>query len=59
MSSRVHCGTPRNSLQPNGLDVSIPITTASLPSSIARRAWHGLVTIRSQPRPRPPLWAST
>ena len=42
MSALVHCGTPIRSLQPNRFDDSIPIRTASLPRSIARRAWRGL-----------------
>ena len=55
----VHLGGSRNWPQPNGSDVSIPSTIASLPSLITRRAWVGLRTIRSQPLPGPPFWAST
>ena len=36
----------------------MPMTTASLPSLITRRAWKGSVTIRYQPLPGPPFWAS-
>jgi hypothetical protein len=46
-------------MQPNGRLVSIPITTASLPALITRRACHGLVAIRYQPSPGPPACAST
>mgnify|MGYP006136899375 CR=1 FL=1 len=47
-------------VQPNGTEVSIPITTASLPWLITRRASKGSVTMRYQPRPGPPCccWAA-
>src|SRR3954471_21257545 len=41
MSARVQFGCPWVSLQPNGFDDSRPISTASLPRSIARRAAPG------------------
>ena len=46
-------------MQPNTTLVSIPITTASLPSLITSRASNGLRTIRYQPSPGPPACAST
>ena len=36
----------------------MPLITASLPDAITRRASKGLFTIRNQPRPGPPFWAS-
>ncbi len=52
-------GTPSFCVQPNGTEVSMPITTASLPALITWRAWSGVVTMRYQPLPGPPLCAST
>ena len=37
----VHCAAPSRSAQPSGLEDSMPITTASCPHSIARRASPG------------------
>ncbi len=52
-------GMPSFWVQSNGTEVSIPITTASLPALMTVRAWPGVVTIRYQPLPGPPCWAST
>ena len=52
-------GTPSFSVQPNGTEVSMPMTTASLPALITLRASSGLRTIRYQPLPGPPYCAST
>ena len=46
-------------MQPNGTEVSMPITTASLPWLITLRACSGVVTMRYQPLPGPPFCAST
>ena len=59
MAARSQFGCPLRSLQPNGSEDSTPMITASLPRSITRRAAAGPYTSRNQPRPRPPLWAST
>ena len=51
-------GTPSFWVHPNGTEVSMPITTASLPALMTLRAWSGEVTMRYQPCPGPPLCAS-
>ena len=51
-------GTSLYSLQSNSDEVSIPITTASLPWLTTLRACHGSVTTRRKPLPGPPYWAS-
>ena len=61
MEASVHfrSGTPSFWVQPNGTEVSMPITTASLPALMTLRAWSGVVTMRYQPWPGPPFCAST
>ena len=54
----VQVGRPSWTLQPSGTEVSMPITTASLPALMALRASKGLVTMRYQPRPGPPCCSS-
>ena len=56
--SSVQVGRPSWTLHPSGTDVSMPITTASLPWLMTFRASNGLVTMRYQPRPGPPYCAS-
>ena len=58
MLARVHEGRRSFWEQPNGSEVSMPSTTASLPSSITSRACSASVTIRYHPRPSPPYCAS-
>ena len=58
MSAASHSARSLESPQPNSRDASMPSTTASLPSLITWRASNGSVTIRNQPLPGPPLWAS-
>src|SRR3954452_5369244 len=53
MSARSQFGCPCDSLQPNGLDVSIPIITASRPRLIALAAARGPYQSRNPP-PAPP-----
>ena len=52
-------GMPSFWVHPNGTEVSMPITTASLPALMTRRAEVGVVTMRYQPLPGPPYCAST
>ena len=60
MFASLHSGTlPTASEQPNGTLVSMPITTASRPELMTRRAWKGSVTMRYHPLPGPPYCAST
>jgi len=54
----VHSGWSLRRPQSKSFEVSIPMTTASLPWLITRRAWKGFLTIRNQPLPGPPSWAS-
>ena len=46
MSATLHCGTSAFMVQPNGTDVSMPMTTASLPWLMTSRASQGDFTIR-------------
>ncbi len=60
MDASVQDGSGMSSfmVQPNSTLVSMPMTTASLPWLITRRAWNGSVTMRYQPLPGPPYCAS-
>ena len=46
MSAMLHAGTSAFMVQPNGTEVSMPMTTASLPWLMTWRASHGDFTIR-------------
>lgn len=56
--SRLQRGSCSEPPQPKISEVSIPRTTAILPSLITRRASKGSRTIRNQPWPGPPDFAS-
>ncbi len=58
IESASHCGTLALTVQPKGIEVSMPMITASLPWLMTRRASHGLVTMRYHPLPGPPYCAS-
>jgi hypothetical protein len=46
------------SLQPNSSEFSTPTITASFPCAAIERTCAGVVAMRNQPLPAPPLWAS-
>ena len=46
MSEIEQVGTSSFIEQPNGTEVSMPMTTAIFPALITFRAWNGLFTIR-------------
>jgi hypothetical protein len=59
ISAAVHCGWSSTARQSNSSEISMPRTTASRPALMVSRACTGLVTMRNQPSPGPPAWAST